>query len=154
MFYRILRKDTGLLKEKLIYIIFKNINVNDFNNLCYNYSKKDFPLIIKKSFLDYIKKIKSLNDDCKIVIVSASVENYLTYWCKENNFDLIATRLEMRNNKLTGRFYGKNCNGIEKVNRIKERYNLLDYSKILTFGNSKGDKEMLELGTKSYYRLF
>ncbi len=57
IFYRILKKDTEFLKEKLIYIIFKNIDVKDFNNLCYDYSKKDFPLIIKKSFIDCIKKI-------------------------------------------------------------------------------------------------
>ena len=64
---------------------------------------------------------------------------------EENNLKLITSKLEIVNNKITGKFKTKNCFGIEKVNRIKEKINLENYDKIVVFGNGKGDYEMLQL---------
>ena len=44
-------------------------------------------------------------------------------------FDLISTELEVKDGKLTGKFSTPNCNGKEKVRRIKEKYNLKLYLK-------------------------
>ena len=68
-------------------------------------------------------------------------------------YDLISTELKVENGKLTGKFL-PNCNGYEKVKRIKEKYNLSEYKEIHVFGNSKGDLPMLELGTHKYYKFF
>ena len=69
-------------------------------------------------------------------------------------FDLISTELEVKNGELTGKFSTPNCNGIEKVKRIKEKYNLSEYDEIHVFGNSNGDLPMIELGTHKYYKFF
>jgi phosphoserine phosphatase len=69
-------------------------------------------------------------------------------------FELISTELEVIDGRLTGKFSTLNCNGKEKVKRIKEKYNLLEYDEIHVFGNSKGDFPMLELGTHKYYKFF
>jgi len=98
--------------------------------------------------------IKNINEDSKVVIVSASISNYLKPWCDEMGFDLIPTELEVIDGKLTGRFSTPNCNGKEKVRRIKEKYNLSEYNEIHVFGNSKGDLPMLELATHKYYKFF
>ena len=68
--------------------------------------------------------------------------------------DLIATRLEIKDDLMTGKFLTKNCYGIEKVNRVKEAYNLDDYDCIYVYGDSRGDKELLELADKSFYKPF
>jgi phosphoserine phosphatase len=68
--------------------------------------------------------------------------------------ELISTELEVINGKLTGNFSTPNCNGKEKVRRIKEKYNLSKYDEIHVFGNSKGDFPMLSLGTHKYFRFF
>ena len=47
-----------------------------------------------------------------------------------------------------------NCYGIEKVNRIKEEYDLDEFKNIYVYGNSKGDREMLNLGTHKFYKYF
>ena len=43
---------------------------------------------------------------------------------------------------------------IEKGNRVKEAYNLDDYDRIYAYGDSRGDKELLELADKSFYKPF
>ena len=48
---------------------------------------------------------------------------------------------------LTGEFKGKNCNGEEKVKRIKAHLMLSEYDEILAFGDSSGDEAMLSLAT-------
>ena len=76
----------------------------------------------------------------KVIIVSASMECWLKPWCVKTNIDLMATRLEIIEGQLTGRFATKNCYGIEKVNRIKAQYNLSEYDVIYAYGDSLGDK--------------
>jgi phosphatidylglycerophosphatase C len=126
---------------------FKCLDLSNFNIICNSFSNKKINNTIKESFLNL-----SLNSE--VVIVSASISNYLKPWCDEMGFDLISTELEVKDGKLTGKFSTPNCNGDEKVRRIKEKYDLSLYDEIHVFGNSKGDFPMLELGTHKYYKFF
>jgi len=90
----------------------------------------------------------------QIVIVSASIDCWLKPWCDKNNLDLIATKLEIKDGIVTGKFLTKNCYGIEKANRVKDVYNLNDYEYIYAYGDSCGDKELLALADESLYKPF
>ena len=138
------------LKERF-FKNFEGIHLIFFQTICDEFINDNLVKIIRQSFLDFIK---NLDEDSKIVIVSASISNYLKPWCDEMGFDLISTELEVVNGKLTGKFSTLNCNEQEKVRRIKETYNLSEYDEIHVFGNSKGDFPMLELGTHKYYKFF
>ncbi len=143
-------KSKSEIKESFFFR-FKDMRVNDFKILCKNFYIKKIKKNIKESFIKYLKKIEK---DDQIVIVSASIGDYIEPFCKEQNIHLISTELEIRNNKLTGIFKTPNCKGTEKVNRIKSRFNLSNYNEIIAFGNSNGDKQMLELATKKYFKYF
>ena len=137
------------LKE-IFFRHFSNMPQNDFQDICNKFSSQHIDSSIKKSFLDYIDKKESE----KIVIVSASIKNYLYSWTNKRGFDLICTELEIIDNKITGKFVTPNCNGSEKVKRIKMKYNLSLYDEVHVFGNSKGDIPMMNLGTHKYYKYF
>ncbi len=47
---------------------------------------------------------------------------------------------------------GKNCNGREKVKRIKNEYDIESFDKIYAYGDSNGDKPMLEMADIKYFR--
>jgi len=47
-----------------------------------------------------------------------------------------------------------NCNGKEKVSRIKEAFNLADFETVYAYGDSSGDKEMLAIATHAHFRPF
>lgn len=142
--------DKVVLKEHF-FKNFTNSKKKKFEFMCCDFSNKILPKIIRKSFLEFIKNIDK-NDT--IVIVSASISNYLKPWCDTYNFDLISTELEFENEKLTGVFLTKNCNFKEKPRRIKKKYDLSKFKEIHVFGNSKGDHLMMDLGTHKYYKYF
>ena len=137
--------------KQMFYSNFKEIDLDEFNHICLEFNILKFKKLIKKSFLEYVGDI---DKNSKVVVVSASIQNYLKPWVKEMGFELVSTELEVINGRLTGRFSTPNCNGIEKVRRIKEKYNLSEFDQIHVFGNSKGDLPMLELGTHKYYKFF
>ena len=141
-------------KTKLFSFHFKGMGIEEFDQLCMDYSQNELPKIIKTSFLDYLTALKQENKDKTFVVVSASFKSYLKYWSNSMGFDLLATELEVKNGTLTGKFDTKNCYGIEKVNRIKAVYDLSNYNTISVFGDSRGDKEMLLLGDHSFFNYF
>ncbi len=139
-------------KEQMLYHFFKDINEHDFKKLAKEYSLNHIDKIVRPNAL---KKIKwHQQQGHTITLVSASMESWLKPWCDKYNIGLLSTKLEFKNNYLSGKFATKNCYGIEKVNRIKEQYNINDYEQIYAYGDSRGDKEMLELADKQHYRHF
>jgi phosphatidylglycerophosphatase C len=90
-----------------------------------------------------------------LVLVSASVETYLQPWCNVMGFDkCCCTRLEFVDGKATGNLSGKNCWGAEKAARLKEVFGDLGAIELYAYGDTRGDREMLEAATHSFYRTF
>jgi phosphatidylglycerophosphatase C len=124
------------LKLKFIKAFFKGKNKDFFSTF-----QDDFLKIIEanlfsnfQSIIDFHKK-----NNHEIVILTASLSIYLEKWCLKNNFILIATELELKNGKFSGLFNGKNCHGVEKWNRIKEKINTYDLQNSYGYGDSKSD---------------
>ena len=89
-----------------------------------------------------------------IVIVSASFEEYLKFWCKQEGIALLATTIEVKDGKFTGKFASPNCYGDEKIRRIKQTYNLQDFSHITAYGDTKGDLPLKEIAHEFHYKPF
>lgn len=139
-------------KEMFISYFFKSWSVEKFELVSSNYALNEIDKIVRPKAIEKIKWHKANGDE--IVIVSASIESWLKPWCEKNSLKLISTKLEIKDKKLTGRFLTKNCHGIEKVNRIKELFTLENYTSRYAYGDSSGDKEMLDIADESYYKPF
>ncbi len=91
----------------------------------------------------------------QIVLVSASLEAYLLPWANTMGFEqVIGTKLESRSGILTGRIQGKNCYGEEKVRRLQALMGDLSQYCIYAYGDSRGDRELLDIADYPYYRTF
>ncbi|MEW6712594.1 MAG: HAD family hydrolase [Candidatus Riflebacteria bacterium] len=90
----------------------------------------------------------------RVVVVSASFEDYLCLWCQPKGLELIGTRLEWQNDRITGKFATANCYGPEKVRRIRQMIDLAACEEIYAYGDSRGDREMLEIAHHKGYRVF
>ncbi|MEI9917746.1 MAG: HAD family hydrolase [Bacteroidota bacterium] len=139
-------------KENFLTYFFKDFSVEEFDKLGRDFKSKALPLMIRPGALERIQSLKS--DGYRVVVVSASAYNWIEPWASSTGVELIATKLEVTNAKLTGKIEGKNCNKEEKVKRIKEAIELSDYSQIEAYGDTSGDIPMLKLATKSYFRPF
>ena len=139
-------------KEKILRFFFQGMPVEKFKEHCNAFSKNRLPSLIRLKAVEEIKRLKEKN--ILVVIVSASPENWIQNWAAENNLQLIASKLEVSNEKITGKILGKNCHGNEKVSRIIEIFDLSQYHVVAAYGDSKGDKPMLQLATFPHYKPF
>lgn len=136
-------------KEIMLSLFFKNWSQSQFNKLCVSFCRQQLPKTIKDEALQLIEKYQT---DSDIYIVSASPENWIKPWAQKFNIQVISTKLHFENNTFTGKIDGQNCNGEEKVKRIKIVISLDSYEEIIAYGDSKGDLPMLNLANQSYYQ--
>ena len=115
-----------IAKERLMIHFFKGRDEIRFQQFAEQYSLKEIDKITRPKAMKKI--IWHQEQGHKVVVVSASMECWLKKWCAKCNIDLIATRLEIQDGKLTGKFATKNCYGPEKANRIKEVYQEFPFS--------------------------
>ena len=139
-------------KEKFIAHYFKGWKIDDFKKSADSYSQNGIDCIVRP---DAREKLKWHQDQGhKVVVVSASIESWLQLWCDNNKYELIGTKLEIKNGEVTGKFSTRNCYGQEKVNRITNKYSLEDYKDIYAYGDSRGDQEMIAISNHPNYRQF
>lgn len=139
-------------KEKVLKWFFGKLKEEDFQKLSDDFSTQIIPSLIRPKAITEINKLKDAGFE--VVIVSASAENWLALWCKNEGLSLIGTILDTKDGCITGKIVGDNCYGQEKVRRVKEKYDLLAYRSIQCYGDTKGDKPLLGLATVSFYKPF
>jgi len=139
-------------KEKMLGYFFGGMDELKFQEIAREYSLKKIDQIVRPAALEKIEWHKQ--EGHKVTIVSASMECWLKPWCERNGIELISTRLERSGGIITGKFDGRNCHGPEKAKRVKKRFILENFEYIYAYGDSSGDKELLELAHDKNYRVF
>ena len=136
-------------KQILFSYFFKNHSEAEFNDNCSSYSKR-IDTICNTETLDRLRW--HLKQNHKVVIISASIRNWIEPWALKNGIDIVlGTEIEIAKNIITGKFRSKNCYGIEKVNRLLEKYPNRNAYTLYAYGDSRGDKELLELADHPNY---
>jgi phosphatidylglycerophosphatase C len=142
----------NLTKKKVLFWFFNNESIAVID--------KKVQKFINNKLKNYLRGnvIKQLrfhqNSGHVTILISASIDVYIKPWAKKNNFDYIeCTELKIKKNQYSGEIIGKNCHGIEKVNRIKKIFpkGLYSYT-VYGYGDSKSDKHLLDLCDHSYYK--
>lgn len=139
-------------KQILFSYFFKGLNIKDFDAMCQEYSDRVGDILQSEA----INKIKEHQAQGHLVIiVSASVFNWIIPWAEKVEIkNVIATKIEIKNDIITGKFLGENCYGQEKVNRLLEVYpNISDYQ-LYAYGDSRGDMQLLDMADYPFYRDF
>ena len=139
-------------KQCLFRYFLRNQSGKEFQTLCDQFSRDVLPFLLRPKAIKEIQQL--LAEGTRVVIVSSSAAHWISQWTASLGIPLLATRLEIKNERLTGRIAGRNCYGAEKVNRIREAYDLSAYDEIYCYGDSHGDKEMLALGIRKFYKPF
>lgn len=139
-------------KQKMMAHFFKDWEAERFKALATRYALEQLPNILRPKAMERIRWHQQQGHT--VVVVSASIECWLQPWCEQIGVALLGTQLETQQNRLTGRFSSPNCYGEEKVHRLHAAYALETYSEIYAYGDSSGDKPMLQLATHPFYKPF
>jgi phosphatidylglycerophosphatase C len=146
------RVTNQIAKERILEFFFGGTELLAFQALCDFFCINILPSLIRPKAIEEIKRLQE--SGFEVVIVSASAENWIKEWCNSAGLKLIASELEIKDKMLTGKLNGLNCHGQEKVSRIKSLYDLSQYDEVYCYGDSSGDKPMLALATKAFYKPF
>nr|WP_067060051.1 HAD-IB family hydrolase [Mucilaginibacter sp. L294] len=140
-------------KEIVFAYFFKGTSLQQFDTWGQAFAAELEKMIRPKA---YGKVIEHQHNTDEIVIVSASIENWIRPWANKMGIsNLLATSLEIdKEGLLTGKFLTKNCFGQEKVNRILQAYPERDNYFLEAYGDSSGDRELLAFANKGWYRHF
>jgi phosphatidylglycerophosphatase C len=139
-------------KQYMFSYFFKGMSEKKFIRDANEYSLKHIKTILRPKAMKKIAWHREQGH--KVVVVSASIECWVKPWCDKSDLDTIATKIKIKDGIITGKFLNKNCYGIEKANRVKKAYTLSDYDYIYAYGDTRGDKELLELSDESFYKPF
>ena len=108
--------------------------------------------IIRPAAKSFIQKLDLKQN--KAYLVSASLDIWVAPFAKHWGFGLLSTQANFEDGKYTGLFGSKNCNGQEKVKRIKSGIDYQNFDKIIAFGDTQGDKAMLAFAHEGHFRFF
>ncbi len=135
------------LKQKVFSHFFRGMSEEDFNAKCRAYAAKDRH-ILRRGGIEMMEKARTDGDE--VVIVSASIENWVQPFFPDVR--VIGTRIEVRDGRLTGRFSTNNCYGAEKTKRLLEVFPDRKGYRLVAYGDSGGDKELLALADESHFK--
>lgn len=92
----------------------------------------------------------------RCLLVSASPDFYLLPWGLRHGFEkVLASKLEANfQGIVTGKLIGENCWGPQKLYRLIEYLGPKENFQLYAYGDSRGDKEMLELADYPFYKTF
>lgn len=141
------------IKQKIIRHFFRNMPMEEFAAL----GRRFIGVIDELVRPEVIAAIESYRQQgATIYVVSASIENWIEPWCQNMKINhIIATRVETDSNGLlTGNFSTNNCYGQEKVVRLLEKEPDRSTYTLFVYGDSRGDKELMALADKYWYRDF
>ncbi len=140
------------MKEKVLTQFFKGMAIDKVDQIGDNYAADLLPRLIKPQALARLKWHQAQHHEC--VLISASLDVYLAPWAEDNGFQqIITSSLEVdANGFVTGKLHGENCRGKEKVRRLQELLGSRDKYLLYAYGDSPGDKELMEEADFAYYR--
>lgn len=152
--YSIRNKTRQQIKEIILTHFFKGKNIVELKKKGMDYAGECLDDFVEKDAFERLKWHQHQGHHC--VIVSASVDLYLTPWAKRHGIDrVISSKLEVTSDGLiTGKLKGLNCWGEEKVRRLIQELGPKENYQLYAYGDSRGDHELLALADFSFYRKF
>lgn len=136
-------------KQRVFSYFFGDMNLETFDTLCQAFAKENRHLL-RPLAIETIKKAHS--EGAEVLIVSASIDNWVQPFFPD--VKVIGTQVEVRDGRLTGRFLTKNCYGQEKVNRILNYLPDRKTYRLIAYGDSRGDQELLAFADEAHYKPF
>ena len=148
-------------KQQLFSWFFKGMDIDAFNDICNRFAYDQKGLLRKKAIT---KMREALQEGSKVIVISASIENWVrpffeheftgTEVLNSGQLQVSCTKIDVRQYRVTGKFLTKNCYGREKVKRIDRAFPHRKTYTLIAYGDSAGDKAMLDYADERHYKPF
>lgn len=144
------------VKQQVFTHLFRGMPLDVFTAHCQDFAAANGHLMRPKA-RQLLHEL--LSEGRRVIVVSASIENWVRPFFTEIDPDgaitVLGTRVEVSGGELTGRFLSANCYGPEKVNRLRSLLPLPRERYFITaYGDSRGDKELLAYADEGHFKPF
>ncbi len=114
------------------------------------FATERFPALLRPAMVARLRAHREAGD--RVVVVSGNFEAVLRPWCEAEGVELLASALESREDRLTGRYAGLQCAGEEKVRRVRAIVGAWPRERIEAHGDTVEDLPMLAMAVVATYR--
>lgn len=138
----------GRAKERIFSHCFKGVFLDEMGVFCTSFASERRRILRAGS----VKMLQEkLDEGATVVVVTASIDQWVSpFFPPHPCLHVIGTRAEVIDNRLTGRFSTPNCYGAEKVQRLQEHFPDREEYYLVAYGDSRGDRELLEYADEGY----
>lgn len=140
-------------KQRVFSYFFKGMTETEFRQWCERFAA-DRATLLRPAAIQALSRVQALG--LRTLVVSASIDWWvMPFLTGMPSVEVLGTRLEVTDGLLTGHFLTANCYGAEKVRRVRQVLTLPRSSYDITaYGDSRGDKELLDYADQGYYKPF
>jgi phosphatidylglycerophosphatase C len=141
------------LNSWLCHFFFKGKSKEHLQEIGHDFALNKLPAYVRNEAMLKLKEHQEKAHLC--ILATAAYDLYIKAWGNIHGFTkVLCTEVACDGQgRLTGKLHGKSCYGLEKVNKIKQTLPTID-TIIYAYGDSEGDKEMLNFATYPFYRRF
>ncbi len=144
--------DAEKVKTNFISSVLKGEKKEDLEKRAQDFFEINYQELLRSNALDFIKNINPAQTEC--LLVTASLDIWTKPFAKKYGMTLLATEALYEANIFTGKFATPNCNGEEKVRRIEAHIAGKKFDKKIAFGDTAGDRPMLEWADEGHFKFF
>lgn len=114
------------------------------------FAREVVPGLLRSDAMAALRAHRDAGD--RVIVVSGGFELLLAPWCAGERVECLASRLEVRDGRLTGRYLGHQCAGEEKAARVRAHCDLTQFRAIHAWGDTPEDEALLALAETRFYR--
>lgn len=137
-------------KQKIFAHFFAGMPIGAFDELCSRFAAQNRHLL-RPAAIGEIERARQRGET--VIVVSASIDNWVAPFFTPG-IRIAGTQIEVGDGIITGRFKTPNCYGSEKVRRIEQLFPDRGSYHLAAYGDSRGDREMLEYADERHYKPF
>ncbi|MGL6289185.1 MAG: HAD-IB family phosphatase [Silanimonas sp.] len=131
-------------------LAFADMPVAQFDAAAREFVASLLPRLMRTDALAALRDARERGD--RVVVVSGNFDALLRPWCAAEGVELLASMLEVRDGRLTGRYAGPQCVGDTKARRIRAVFGDWPRERIEAHGDTPEDLPMLSMAVKASYR--
>jgi phosphatidylglycerophosphatase C len=152
--------DNGKAKQHIFDHFFGGESLDRFNAQCRDFAQSCSAILRPEARRTIAGQLR---EGWQVMVVSASVDNWVrpffepwaTEMASDNALSVVGTQVEVKDQRLTGRFLTPNCYGPEKVRRAQEVLGApREDCRIVAYGDSRGDRELLQWADEAHFKPF
>lgn len=140
----------NLMRAAAIYVGLRGVLEADAFACGAAFARDVLPGVLRDEALERIAWHKARGD--RVVVVSGGLDVYLFHWCRTHELELLCSRLESRDGRLTGRYRGDQCVNAEKARRVRAVYDLGAYPVVYAYGDTPEDRDLLQVAHRRYFQ--